>query len=284
MVTRRAFLAQSGGGILLAGLHKKIPTIQDVINLIMEEIPGAPWEPTVDTVKSGDVTQPVRAVLTTFLATQRTIDYAARHGVNLIITHEPTYYNHLDETSWLENDPVYQKKRKTLEDNGIVVWRFHDYWHAHRPDGVATGVLKRLGWEAYAQPDQPQICQIPSVPLGELSRFMKDRFGAERIRVMGSADMPCSRVGLLVGAASGQRQIEMLSEVDVLVVGEVREWETTEYVRDANWQGDRQMGLIVIGHALSEEPGMEWLAEWLTPRLPGTIVVHQESGDPFYFV
>lgn len=284
MVTRRAFLAQSGGGILLAGLHKKIPTIQDVINLIMEEIPGAPWEPTVDTVKSGDVTQPVRAVLTTFLATQRTIDYAARHGVNLIITHEPTFYNHLDETSWLENNPVYQKKRKTLEDNGIVVWRFHDYWHAHKPDGVATGVLKRLGWEAYAQPDQPQICRIPSVPLGELSRFMKDRFGAERIRVMGSADMPCSRVGLLVGAASGQRQIEMLSEVDVLVVGEVREWETTEYVRDANWQGDRQIGLIVIGHALSEEPGMEWLAEWLTPRLPGTIVVHQESGDPFYFV
>ena len=284
MVTRRAFLAQSGGGILLAGLHKKIPTIQDVINLIMEEIPGAPWEPTVDTVKSGDVTQPVRAVLTTFLATQRTIDYAARHGVNLIITHEPTYYNHLDETSWLESNPVYQKKRKTLEDNGIVVWRFHDYWHAHEPDGVATGVLKRLGWEAYAQPDQPQICQIPTVPLGELSRFMKDRFGAERIRVMGSAGMPCSRIGLLVGAVGGQRQIEMLSEVDVLVVGEVREWETTEYVRDANWQGDKQVGLIVIGHALSEEPGMEWLAEWLKPRLPGIIVVHQESGDPFYFV
>ena len=284
MVTRRAFLAQSGGSVLLAGLHKRIPTIQDVINLIMEEIPGAPWEPTVDTVKSGDVTQPVRAVLTTFLATQRTIDYAARHGVNLIITHEPTYYNHLDETSWLENNPVYQKKRKTLEDNGIVVWRFHDYWHAHEPDGVATGVLKRLGWEAYAQPDQPQICQIPSVPLGELSLFMKDRFGAQRIRVMGSAGMPCSRVGLLVGAVGGQRQIEMLSEVDVLVVGEVREWETTEYVRDANWQGDKQVGLIVIGHALSEEPGMEWLAEWLTPRLPGIIVVHQECGDPFYFV
>ena len=284
MVTRRAFLAQSGGGILLAGLHKKIPTIEDVISLIMAEIPGAPWEPTVDTVKSGDVTQPVRAVLTTFLATQRTIDYAVRHGVNLIITHEPTYYNHLDETSWLESNPVYQKKRKTLEDNGIVVWRFHDYWHAHEPDGVATGVLKRLGWEAYAQRDQPQICQIPTVPLGELSLFMKDRFGAKRIRVMGSAGMPCSRIGLLVGAVGGQHQIEMLSEVDVLVVGEVREWETTEYVRDANWQGDRQVGLIVIGHALSEEPGMEWLAEWLTPRLPGIIVVHQESGDPFYFV
>ena len=33
-------------------------------------------------------------------------------------------------------------------------------------------------------------------------------------------------------------------------------------------QGDQEKGLIVIGHALSEEPGMVWLAEWLKPRLP----------------
>ncbi len=277
-------MAQSGGGILLAGLPKKILTIQDVINLITEEIPGAPWESTVDTIKSGDSSQPVRGIITTFLATQRIIDYAVRQNINLIITHEPTYYNHLDETVWLESDPVYQKKRKTLEDHGIVVWRFHDYWHAYKPDGVTTGALKLLGWESYADAERPQLCQIPSISLAELSRFMKARFGAKRIRVMGDADMSCSRVGLLVGSASGQRQIEMLSEVDALVVGEVREWETTEYVRDANWQGDRQKGLIVIGHALSEEPGMEWLAKWLTPRLPGVIVAHQPTGDPFYFV
>ncbi|MCY4204703.1 MAG: Nif3-like dinuclear metal center hexameric protein, partial [Bacteroidetes bacterium] len=109
MVTRREFLAQSGGGILLAGLPKKILTIQDVINLITEEIPGAPWESTVDTIKSGDSSQPVRGIITTFLATQRIIDYAVRQNINLIITHEPTYYNHLDETVWLESDPVYQK-------------------------------------------------------------------------------------------------------------------------------------------------------------------------------
>lgn len=284
MITRRDFLAQSGGGIIMAGLPKKVPTIQDAINLIMSEIPGAPWDSTVDTIKSGDPSQPLRGVITTFLATHRTIDYAAQHGVNLIITHEPTYYNHLDETDWLEKNSVYQKKRKTLEDHGIVVWRFHDYWHAYKPDGIATGVLKLLGWEAYAEASQPQLCRIPPISLAELSQFMKARFGAKRIRVMGNAGMSCSRVGLLVGAVGGRRQIEMLSEVDVLVVGEVREWETTEYVRDANWQGDQEKGLIVIGHALSEDPGMAWLAEWLEPRLPNTIVVHQPSGDPFYFI
>ena len=90
--------------------------------------------------------------------------------------------------------------------------------------------------------------------------------------------------GLVVGAASGQRQIEMLRQVDVIVVGEVREWETTEYIRDALAQSTREVGLIVVGHALSEEAGMEWLADWLKPRLPAIRVVHMASGDPFLFV
>ena len=103
----------------MAGLPKKVPTIQDAINLIMSEIPGAPWDSTVDTIKSGDPSQPLRGVITTFLATHRTIDYAAQHGVNLIITHEPTYYNHLDETDWLEKNSVYQKSERPWKIMGL---------------------------------------------------------------------------------------------------------------------------------------------------------------------
>jgi len=284
MYTRREFLAQSGGGVLLAGLSQRELTIQDVINLIMEEISYAPIEPTVDTIKSGDPNQPVRAIITSFTATHQLIDFAARQGVNMIITHESTYYNHSDKTQWLENNDVYQKKRKVLEDRGIVVWRLHDSWHNFQPDGILTGVLKTLGWQGYADADRPHLCTIPSISLAQLSQFMKTRFQAKRIRVIGDAEMSCQKIGLLAGISSGQQQIEMLSEVDVLVVGEVREWETTEFVRDANWQGNHPKGLIVLGHALSEEPGMKWLADWLTPRLPGVIVAHQPSGDPFYFV
>ena len=268
----------------MAGFPRRTPTIQEVINLIQEEIPGAPQEPTVDTIKTGDLSQPVRGVITTFLATHRIIDYAVQHGLNFIISLKPTFYNHLDETAWLEKDTVYQKKRKVLEDHGIVVWRFHDYWRAHEPDGLLKGVQKLLGWEAYATASQPYLCQIPPTSLGDLSLLIKSRFGAKRLRVMGRFGMLCSRVGLLVGYPGGRRQIEMLSKSDVLITGDVHEWEITEYVRDANWQADAEKGLIVVGHALSEEPGMKWLAEWLIPRLPSTIVVHQATRDPFYFV
>jgi hypothetical protein len=62
-------------------------------------------------------------------------------GANLIIAHEPVFYSHLDQTDWLRRDTVYNAKRRLLDEHHIVVWRFHDYWHMHQPDGILTGVL-----------------------------------------------------------------------------------------------------------------------------------------------
>jgi putative NIF3 family GTP cyclohydrolase 1 type 2 len=44
------------------------------------------------------------------------------------------------------------------------------------------------------------------------------------------------------------------------------------------------ISLIVLGHTVSEEPGMEWMAEWLQPKLPGIKVTHIASNDPFTWV
>ena len=260
-------------------------TIQEVIDLIIDAIPGAPQEGSVDTVKAGDPSQLVTGIVTTFLATAKVIQTARERGANLIITHEPTFYNHLDEVDWLQGDPVYTAKRRLLEAHNMVVWRFHDYWHLHRPDGITTGALNKLGWQAYASPDELNLCLIPPTPLAELALFLKEAFGAARVRVMGDPAMTCRRVGLLLGASGGRRQIQFLGrdDVEVLVCGEVREWETTEYVRDAA-QAGHEKGLIVVGHALSEEPGMEGLVPWLQPRVPDVPVTHVPAGDPFRYV
>jgi putative NIF3 family GTP cyclohydrolase 1 type 2 len=50
--------------------------------------------------------------------------------------------------------------------------------------------------------------------------------------------------------------------VDALVIGETREWETVEYARDAVAQG-REKSLIILGHAASEEGGLESCARWI---------------------
>jgi len=260
-------------------------TIQNVIDTIIESIPGAPREDTVDTVKSGDPSQPVTGIVTTFIATCQVIERAIELGANLIITHEPTYYTHRDEVAWLEGDPVYAFKRDLLERNGIVVWRFHDYWHMHRPDGITTGVLKQLGWASYADPDQRARCTIPATSLSELVATIKERLGIEAVRVAGAPSMTCRHVALLVGAVPGEMQVEVLGQegVDVLVCGETQEWTACEYVRDAACSGVHK-ALIVLGHANSEEPGMNWLVAWLRPRFPGLAIAHVPAGDPFRYV
>ncbi|RPJ83820.1 MAG: NGG1p interacting factor NIF3 [Acidobacteria bacterium] len=257
-------------------------TISEAIALILKDIPKAPSRDTVDTVKSGDPTRKLTGIVTTFMATYDVIRKAGDLGANLVITHEPTFYNHRDETDWLRSDAVYQAKRRLLDEKGIVVWRFHDYWHAARPDGIMTGVLKKLGWEPTGK---ERIFTIPAMSLRDLALSLKQKFGSPSVRFVGNPNQSCRTVGLSPGAYGGGPQITLLSRepIDVLVCGEIAEWETSEYVRDAVAAG-KAKGLIVVGHVPSEEPGMEWLAEWLKPKLPGVKITHVPAQSPFNYV
>jgi len=250
-------------------------TIQQVIDTIIAAIPGAPLKNTVDVVKTGDASQPVTAIVTTFLATYEVIRRTVDCGANLIITHEPTFYTHRDEVDWLAGDEVYEAKRRLLDQHGIVVWRFHDYWHRHRPDGIMVGMLQQLGWEAYVDPKNAFLCVIPPTRLADLVALFKERLGVASARVIGDPAMVCRRVGLAVGASGGQSHIRLLHQgnLDVLACGELHEWETAEYVRDAVDMG-LEKALVVLGHAPSEQAGMAYLVEWLTPMVPGVRVVH----------
>src|SRR5829696_3443559 len=209
-----------------------MPTVQAVIDDILTTIPNAPFPETVDVIKTGDPAQEVSGIVTTFLATQAVLQRAVELGANFVITHEPTFYNHLDETDWLADDPVYQAKRKFIDDHKLVIWRFHDYWHRHQPDGIITGLLQALGWSAYRDPATPYQAVIPPLSLSDLVAHVSAKLACPHPRVIGKPDMLCSNVSLLVGAPGGKMQIKALRAADVLLAGEINEWETSEYVRD----------------------------------------------------
>ena len=257
-------------------------TVQQVIDLILKSIPGAPFKDTVDTIKSGDANQKVTGIVTTMFATDDVIERTAKLGSNFIIAHEPTFYNHTDDTGWLQNDAVYQHKKALLEKNNIVVWRCHDYIHAHKPDGVLIGVLTALGWNKYYDESNAHIVSIPSTSLGNIIDHAKKQLQIAHVKIIGDPDQICSRVALIPGAAGGRLQIAALQKEkpDLLIVGELDEWETSEYVRDLRYTG-ANTSLLVLGHIASEEPGLQWLVEWLNPQLPGINITHVPSTDAF---
>ncbi len=260
-------------------------TIQQAIDSIYAAVPGAPFPGTVDTVKLGDTRQPLKRIAVTFLASVEGIEQAQRLGTNLLIVHEPLFYNYQDETDWLSANPVYAAKRQLAEESGLVIWRFHDTLHALRPDPTLVGLVHELGWDAYAQPERRYACRLPATTLGAVARTVKERLGLASLRVVGNLDRPCQTVELLPGSPGGKRQIGVLGmpEVDAIVTGEIAEWETSEFARDAAHQGLAK-GLILTGHAASEEPGMRWIVPWLEARFPGVPVTFVPTVSAFQLI
>jgi putative NIF3 family GTP cyclohydrolase 1 type 2 len=264
-----------------------------MIDHIVSEF-GGPMESTVDTVKVGDTLQPVRGVVTTFMATVPVIRRAVQLGANLIFTHEPTFFNHADDVASLQADPVYRAKLRLLEETGIVVFRLHDYPHGLAranienflrgdvsDDPFSMAMVEAMGWQAYADPRGPTRCIIPPVTLAELIRYVKERLRVKTVRVTGDPEQVCNKVLLWFGGANIQFHVPSLErfDADVIVTGECPEWETFAYAYDANELGIKR-ALIAVGHEPSEEPGMERLAVWLRERFPGLAITHVPAANP----
>lgn len=260
-------------------------TVGQIMDLFIREVPGGAKANTVDTLKSGSREIKVTGIVTTMFATIELIRNAISLGANFIIAHEPTFYNHTDETNWLENDDVYQYKSNLLKQHNIAVWRNHDYVHSLKIDGVQKGVVEQLGWQNFGNPNQDLYQLKPVQTLTELIQYVKQKLNIKMLRYVGNSTQPCQKVLLMPGASGGRNQISaiMKTKPDVLICGEISEWETAEYVRDANAKGD-QLALIVLGHIASEEPGSAFMAQWLKEKFPQIKTTHVPPGNSLSFL
>lgn len=228
-------------GAALAGYsamaEDKRPTAREVVAAIQGHV-GIPWlKETVDTFKAGNPDTPVTGIAVTMMATLDVLQRAAANGRNLVITHEPTFYSHQDVPDGMDaNDPVWKEKREFIEKHGMVVWRFHDHWHRRNPDGILAGMVHALGWEKYQQERNPYLFTMPDRTLLEaLATEVARKLGSPVVRVVGEPGMKVTRMALSPGAAGFVRETHALEmdNVEVLLVGETREWETVEYAADA---------------------------------------------------
>ncbi len=261
------------------------PTANQIIDQIKKNV-GVPWTtPTVDTFKAGSPDEPVTGIAVTMMATLDVLQRAAASGKNLVITHEPTFYSHLDTTAALEqqNDSVFLEKRKFIQGHHLVVWRFHDHWHARKPDGILLGMTHALGWESYQNPNNQALFTIPETTVDALASSVKHKLNVVALRVVGDPKLRVTKVAFLPGAAGSARQIQLLErdEVEALLIGETPEWETVEYVADAATE-HKSKALIIIGHIPSEQAGMEECTRWLKTFITGVPIEFVPAREPFW--
>jgi putative NIF3 family GTP cyclohydrolase 1 type 2 len=151
------------------------------------------------------------------------------------------------------------------------------------PDGIEAGMVHALGWEKYQRPDNQYLFTLPETTVKQLAAQVAKKLDSPVTRVVGDPNMQVTKVGLSPGAAGSEREIPALEQddVQVLLVGETREWETVEYTADAVSEG-RKKALIVIGHVPSEQAGMEECTRWLKRFVKGVPVEFVPTRQPFW--
>lgn len=282
--SRRHFLMASLG-LTVANVIKPVRppalTTGQVIDRIKANV-GIPWcEQTVDNLIAGTPDIPVRGIASTMMATLDVLQRAATRGLNMVITHEPTYYSHQDRTEPIQQDSLYQLKRDFIQQQGMAVFHFHDHWHGRRPDGIATGMIRELGWEKNADSQNPRLFTFGETPLASFARTMATRLTIKTMRVVGNPQLPVRSALASWGNVSLMPGVPYLAQADVLIVGETHEWELVEYVQDAITSGQKK-ALIILGHLVSEQAGMKYCAEWLKSFLPEVPVEFIAAAEPYW--
>lgn len=262
---------------------KAIKSAAELTALIIDKTGAEKVENTVDVIKEGNSHTQVKGIVTCMFATMDVLRKAVEKNCNLIITHEPLYYNHWDSSEQFEDDPVYLEKKKFINDYGLVVWRFHDYIHRIRPDGIITGMVEKLGWQKNQNSDNPYKFTFPEMSLTDFLKGMKNTFPKNAFHVVGDSTMQLSKVVMVPGASGTMAQIGQLRQpdVDLVIAGEVPQWETYEYVRDAVSQ-NRKKAIVFIGHINSEESGMKFCAEWLAKFVTDIPIHFLECGSSYW--
>ncbi len=271
-------------------------TAQEVVERIKKNI-RIEWKPdSVDTVKAGDPSTIVKGVVTTSMATLNVLQQAVKAGANVVITAQPTFYARADSRTPPAGrgggggapptppgpDAVFTGKNDFITKNHLVIFRLSDHWRLRQPDPLAQGLATALGWAKYQSAADPQRFEIPALTLDALvSTVRKGLRSRGGIRVVGDPQIRVQRVGVLPGTTPIQAALKMLPNVDVIVAGEVREWESVEYARDKIFSGEKK-GLILVGRVVSEEPGMEVCANWLKTFVSEVPIRHISAGDPYW--
>jgi putative NIF3 family GTP cyclohydrolase 1 type 2 len=289
-ISRRKFVklsgvgaASLGAGLLLPKFSHSAPaniTAGEIMARIKENLHN-PWKtPTVDTIKGAGTNDIiVTGISTSFMATLEVLERSVKAGSNFILVHEPTFWTNLDLGEGLDGDPLYLLKQNYIKQHGLFVHRFHDNWHARKPDGISEGWNKVMGFDKLKLDQTTHAWELAeTLTLEAFAKDVKRRLGSDSVRVIGDRNL------MVKTAAMGSNKVPRggAPAADVTIHYEPdRENTNSEWERDLIASG-QQKGFVIVSHNRREEAGMDNCAEWLRTFISEVPVQFMEAGEPFW--
>jgi putative NIF3 family GTP cyclohydrolase 1 type 2 len=295
-ISRRRFALMAGAaGVLRPATAAVEPvTAEGAILRIQAEL-GGDWPSTgPDGFKGGDPSTVVKGIATTAMATLDVLKQAAKANLNLVLTYEPTFYSRADgrvpaqpapgrgPAGLTADDPLVKAKREFIEKNALTIFRLRDHWSSRKENEMVTALAGALGWSARRVKDNDALYEIPPATAEATVAGIRSKLSLRGgLRVVGDRNAVIRQVLLVPGSMTPAAMWQRYSEVDLIVAGEVREWENTFYAADIFSAGEKR-ALETTGRVVSEEPGMRACAEWVKTIVKDVPAKWIGVGDPYW--
>jgi putative NIF3 family GTP cyclohydrolase 1 type 2 len=244
-------------------------TPEGILQHLLERSPWVDRAKTVDCVKFGDGGKPVSTVGVCWYAATETLREAARLKCDLVLTHEPLWWDHWDKPGGWQEHPVGAARRKVLEDSGITVLRLHDTWDNWPKIGIRDSFAAGLGLTRFVCEDKTRwhaMYEVPEQTLREFARYVASKvkpLGEDAVQVLGD---PQQKVRFpSIGVGCGGPHEDMISRgSDCLIVCFDGAW----YWRDRERFAEQGAGVITLEHGTTEMWGLESLAKYVAETWP----------------
>ena len=257
--------------------------VRDILEHFLSRADWVDRATTVDRVITGDAEADVDRCAVSWMPTCRILQRMVERDLRLLICHEPTFWNHLDDQP--ANDVEIQEKLQFIRKHQLIIIRNHDCWDLWPDVGITWAWAKFLGFKGKpvaTSMNSHQRYDVNPMPLDLFAKQMAARcggLGEPLVQVTGDASQMVSRIGIGTGCGCDIAVFQQLG-CDCSIVCD----DGSCYWGGIQRAEDCKHPVIRVNHGTSEDPGMVTLTDYINTHIDGLRAEYLPHGSTFRLV
>ena len=237
-------------------------TPQELNDSLCALLPTLDRAHTVDRVIAGNPDQEICGVAVCWMPCSKALIEAKELGANVVVTHEPTFYDHFEQRKETVHPRLAEAKivkERLINDLGLTVIRCHDVWDAIDEVGIPFEWAKFLGLrQVHKIAQYMHLYKVEKQQAVEFVHKVASKtasLGQSTVGFYGDSERMIEVVGIGTGCYSDALQLfDLGADLAISVDDITRSWIVGEYAQDTG------NPVIVVNHGVSESCAMEALS------------------------
>ena len=278
-------------------MNKSNPTAQDLLDYLLSlaHVPGTK----VDKIIFGSPDNQIKKIGTCWISSLANLKKAYDLGVNVLVTHEPTFYTHIEfdehthfsyarkENNYAKGENQYwemiEKKKAWILEHDMTVVRCHDVMDRVKGFSMSCSLGKILGYEEFDPNIDDLMYKVyiikPDSAYNVTVNIAKKLAGynLSGVQFYGDGDRIVQRIGIGTGCYCDPLiAMEYSADYYLAINDSISTWVQTAYSNDTG------LPMGVIDHGVSEEAGMRALCDHLNEN--NYPCAHINGGAEYQFI